>query len=110
MLGPLSVAWDLRLNFVLKLERSVTSFPSQPIAVIGSASAVDYAASLCVLASFFMGSSFRIERKPEVDLRVYTKAGDVACGSWSFCVDCADPVSGSSRGCLFAVVSVRTAS
>ena len=47
-----------------------------------------------------------MERKPEVGLQVYTKAGDVASGSWSSYVDSADPVSGFSRGCPFDFVSV----
>ena len=59
---------------------------SKLIAIIGSASTVNYAASsyaasLCVLASMFMGSSFRMEKKLEVGLRVYTKAGDIASDS-----------------------------
>ena len=49
----------------------------------------------------FMGSSFRMERKLKVGLRVYTNAGDVASGSRSSCVDSADPVSGFTRGCPF---------
>ena len=59
----------------------MAAFPSKLIAVISSAAIVNYAASLCGLASMFMGSSFRMERKPEVGLRVYTQAGDVASGS-----------------------------
>ena len=59
----------------------MAAFPSKLIAVISSASTVDYAASLCVLVSMFMGSSFRVDRGPEVGLRAYTKAGDVASGS-----------------------------
>ena len=51
------------------------------IAAIGSASTVDYGTSLCVLASMFMESAFRMYRKPEVGLRVYTKAGDIASGA-----------------------------
>ena len=51
------------------------------IAVISSASTVNYSASLCVLASMCMDVSLRIERKHEVGLRVYTKTGDVARGS-----------------------------
>ena len=50
------------------------------IAVIGSSSTVNYAAGLWVLDSMITGSSFRMERKLEVGLRVYTKAGDVASG------------------------------
>ena len=46
-----------------------------------SASTDNYAASLCVLVSMLMGLSFRMERKIEVGLWVYTKAGDVASGS-----------------------------
>ena len=45
-----------------------------------------------------------MERKLEVGLRVYTKAGDVASGPRSSSVDSADPVSGFARGCPFAVV------
>ena len=52
-----------------------------------------------------MGSSFRKEREPEVGLRVYTKAVEVAIGSWLSCVDSVDPVLGFARGCL-SVVSV----
>ena len=39
-----------------------------------------------------------MKRKFEVGLRVYTKAGDVASGSWSSCVDYTDPVSGFAVG------------
>ena len=78
----------------------MANFPSELIAVIGSASTVNYAASLCVLASMFMGSLSRIERKPEVGLRVYTKAGDVVRVALDRPVmTCAAPVSGLSRGC-----------
>ena len=59
----------------------MAAFPSKVIAVISSVSTVHYAARLCVLASMFMNSSFRMERKPEVGLRVYAKAGDVTSGS-----------------------------
>ena len=55
------------------------SFPSKLIAVISSASVVSYEPSLCVLVSMFMGSRFR--KKPEVGLRVFMKAGDVASDS-----------------------------
>ena len=37
-----------------------------------------YAASICISASMIMGSSFGMERNLDVDLRVYTIAGDVA--------------------------------
>ena len=84
----------------------MAAFSSTLIAVISSASTVNFATSLCFLASICMGSLFRKERKPEVGLRVYTKAGDVASGSWSSCVGSADPVSGFARVCPFAVVSV----
>ena len=59
----------------------MAAFPSKMIAVISSASTVNYSASLCVLASMCMDVSLRIERKHEVGLRVYTKTGDVARGS-----------------------------
>ena len=59
----------------------MAAFLSKLIAVISSASTVNYAASFCVLASMFMDSSFRMERKTEVGLRVYAKAGYVATGS-----------------------------
>ena len=42
----------------------------------------------------------------EVGLRVYTKAGDVASGVWSFCVDSAASISRFARCCSVAVVSV----
>ena len=79
----------------------MAAFSSKLIAVISSASTVNYAASLCVVASTFMGSSFRLERKPEVGLRMYTKAGDVASGFWSSCVDSADAVSSFSAAVLW---------
>lgn len=46
------------------------------------------------------------ERKSNVGLRVYTKAIEVARGSWSSCVHSAYSVSGYARGCRFAVASV----
>ena len=58
----------------------MSAFPSNLIAIISSASTVSYADGLCVLDSGFMGSLFRMERKPDVGLRVHTKAGDVASG------------------------------
>ena len=61
--------------------RRLDLFFSKLIAVTGSASTVNYAVSLCVLASILMGSSFRVERKLEVGLRVYAKAGDVVSGA-----------------------------
>ena len=88
----------------------MAAFPAKRIAVISSASTANFAYSLCVVASMFIGSAFRMEIKPEVGLRVYMKAGDVANGSWSSCVDSADPVSGFARGCPFEVVSVQTSS
>ena len=66
---------------MLKLERKIDLFISKLVAVIGSASTVNYAVGLCVLVSMLMGSSFRMERNLKVGLRVYTKAGDVASGS-----------------------------
>ena len=59
----------------------MAAFPSKPIALISSASTVNYAASFCVMISMFMGSFFRMVRKPDVTLQVYTKAGDAASGS-----------------------------
>ena len=39
------------------------------------------------------GSLFRIMRKPEVALQVYTIVGDAASGSWSSCVDSSNYIS-----------------
>ena len=76
---------------MLKLERQASSFPSKLIAVISSASTVvDHAVSVCFLVPMFMGPPFRKKKKLEVGLRVYTKAVDVASGSWSSCVHSAD--------------------
>ena len=93
---------------MLKLERKVSSFPSKLIAVISSASTVDHAVSVCFSVPMLMGPPFGKKKKPEVGLRVYTKVVEVASGSWSSCVDSADPVSGFARRCPSAIVSVWT--
>ena len=46
------------------------------------------------------------KKKPEVGLRVYTKAVDVASGSLSSCVKLAGSAAGFAHGCFSAVVSV----
>lgn len=52
-----------------------------------------------------MGPPFR--KKPEVDMRVYTKAVDVASGSpLSSCVESADPAAAFARGCPSALMGV----
>ena len=56
-----------------------------------------------------MGPPLR-KRNPEVGLRVYTKAVEVASGSWSSCVDSADLVAGLARRCHSVIVSVGTLS
>ena len=53
-----------------------------------------------------MGSPFQEGKsKPESGLRVYARRpyNSLVCGSWSFCVDSADPVSGGfpAAGCPF---------
>ena len=55
-----------------------------------------------------MGPSFRKHTKSEAGLRVYTKAVEVASGSWSSCVDSVDPVSGFVRRCPSAIENVWT--
>ena len=77
----------------------MSSFPSKLIAVISSTSAVGHAVSVCFLVPVLMGPRFRKKRKPEVGLRVYTMAVEAISGSWSFCVDYADLVSGFARRC-----------
>ena len=59
---------------MLKLERQVSSFPSKLIDAIRSASTFDHAVSVYFLVPMLMGPPFRKKRKPEVGLRVYTKA------------------------------------
>ena len=48
------------------------------------------------------------KKKPEVGLRVYTKAVDVTSDSRLSCVDSADPVLRFARKCPIAIVSVWT--
>ena len=91
---------------MLKLERQASSFPSKLIAVISSASTGDHAVSVCFLVPILMAPPFREKRESEVGLRVYTKAVEVARGSWSSCVDSADPVSGFARRCPSTIVGV----
>ena len=86
----------------------MSSFPSNQIIVISSASTVDHAVRVCFLLRMLVRPPFRKKRKPEVNLRVYTKAVEVASGSWSSCVDSADPVAGFGRRCPCAIVSVWT--
>ena len=86
----------------------MSSFPSKLIAVISSPSTVDHAVSVCFLVPMLMGPPFRKKRKPEVGLQVYTKAVEVAIGSWPSCLDSADPVWGFARRCHSAIVSVLT--
>ena len=91
---------------MLKLERQVSSFTSIPITVISSASTADHAVSVCFLVPMLMVPPFRKKRKPEVGLRVYTKAVAVASDSLSSYVDPADPVSGFARRYPSAIVIV----
>ena len=91
---------------MLMLEK-VSFFPSKLIAVISPASTVDHAFSVCFMVPMFMCAPFG-KIKPEVGLQLYTKAVEVAGGSWSSCVDYADSVSGFSRRCPSGIVSVWT--
>ena len=61
----------------------MAAFPSKSVAIISSASIVNQAANLC-LGLDVHGLFVQGGEKPEVDLRVYTKDGDVA-GGFSSC-------------------------
>lgn len=61
------------------------------MAVISSATTLNFAVTVCYLAPMLMGPPFRKKRKPEIGLRVYTKGVEVATSSWSPCVNSADP-------------------
>ena len=74
---------------------------------LSSASSVKQAVRVCFLVPISMGSPSSKKRKPEVGLRLYAKA-EVTSGSWSSCVDSADPVPEFARGCPSTTVSVWT--
>ena len=85
----------------------MASFPSAKLMpVINSACTVDHAVSICDLFPILVGPPSSKRRKPEVGLRVYTKAVDVASGSLSSCVGSAGSATGFSRGCSSVAVSV----
>lgn len=86
-------------------ERYVTVFPPKLMAIISSASPVDCAVIICLLAPMLMGSLLRKKREPEVDMRMYMKAVD-ASGSRSSCAESADPAAGFARDCPSAIMSV----
>lgn len=53
-----------------------------------------------------VNSPFRKMRRPELGLRVYANAADVASGSRSPCIEPADPTLGFARGRPSVIVSV----
>ena len=102
--------WSVTLSFGLEAQLYVeigeagNSLSHKLIAVISSAYTVDHALSVCFLVPMLVGPPFRKKRKAEVGLRVYTEAIEVASGSWSSCVNSADPVSGFARTCLSIMI------
>lgn len=77
-----SLAQDLKLCSIMK---SVLP-PSKLVAKFSSASTVDCAVSTFVLPSMLMRTQSK-KRKPDVDMRVYLKAVDVASGPRLFCLN-----------------------
>lgn len=73
--SPVPVVFSIGIEdqFYCELERHTTSFPPKLTDTASSVSTVDYAVSAFVLAPTRMDPAFKKKRKPEVDLRVYTK-------------------------------------
>ena len=82
------------------------SYPSKLIAIISSALTVEHAVSVCFFDPMLIGPPFGRKRKPQVGLRVYTKAVEVASASWSSGVDSMDAVSVFSHRCPSLIASV----
>lgn len=86
MPGPFSVAEGLRLNPIMEMKKLGSLPPPKLTDITSSASTVNYAVRVCVLAPVLMGPPpFKKKREPEVNVRggVSTKAVDVTSGSRS---------------------------
>lgn len=79
--------------------------PSKLISKFSSSSTVDCAVSVYVLALMPMRPPSK-KRKPDVGMRVYSKAVDVASGPRLSCFETENPAAGFDRGCPSAMVSV----